>query len=174
VRRRRASRGAGARTVGARYVGNRSEARRTTAPAWNCCTEGRDLHRPDGLHPREFRSDGDIVASQGSARPTVRGPCTIGRTLFEGGARMLLPPACWRWRAEESRGVTIPGQPGLDVPDVWSSSAHSQYLMRCSRRSGGGNIIGSDVIWVDGCVQPAVAHAAVGVGVYVEAAERSG
>jgi hypothetical protein len=86
---------------------------------------------------------------------------------------MQLPPACWRWRAEESRGVTIPGQPGLDVPDVWSSSAHSQRLMRCSRRGGGGNIIGSDVIWVDGCVQPAVAHAAVGVGVYVEAAERS-
>jgi hypothetical protein len=41
------------------------------------------------------------------------------------------------------------------------------------RRGGGGNITGSDVMWVNGRVQPEVAHAAVGVGVYVEAAERN-
>jgi hypothetical protein len=40
------------------------------------------------------------------------------------------------------------------------------------RRGGGGNITGSDVMWVNGRVQPEVAHATVGVGACVEAAER--
>jgi hypothetical protein len=56
---------------------------------------------------------------------------------------------------------------------MWHSSAHSQSVSRCSRWGGGGNITGFDVMWVSGCVQPAGADAAVGVGVYVEAAEYS-
>jgi hypothetical protein len=42
--------------------------------------------------------------------------------------------------------------------------------MRGSRRGGGGNITGSDVMWANGRVQSANAHAADGIGVYVEAA----
>jgi hypothetical protein len=42
--------------------------------------------------------------------------------------------------------------------------------MRCFRRGGGGNITGSDVMWVNGRVQSAIAQVAGGVGVYVEAA----
>jgi hypothetical protein len=45
--------------------------------------------------------------------------------------------------------------------------------MRYSRRGGGGNITGFDVMWVNGRVQPGVVDVAVGVGVFVVAAERS-
>jgi hypothetical protein len=71
---------------------------------------------------------------------------------------------------EESRGAMIPGKPGLGVPGLWCSSAHSQHLERCSRRDGGGNITGSDIMWVNGRVQSAIAHAMVGVDACVEAA----
>jgi hypothetical protein len=53
---------------------------------------------------------------------------------------------------------------------MWCSSAHSQSSLRSSCRGGGGNITGSDFMWVIGRVQSAVAHAAVGVGACVEAA----
>jgi hypothetical protein len=45
--------------------------------------------------------------------------------------------------------------------------------MRNCRRGGGGNITGFDIMWVSGRVQPEVAHAAVGFGVYASTAKQS-
>ena len=64
----------------------------------------------------------------------------------------------------------IRGNSGSECRVCGASSAHSQHLKRCFCRGGGGNTTGSDVMWVDGRVQSAIAHAAYGVGVYVEAA----
>jgi hypothetical protein len=71
---------------------------------------------------------------------------------------MTLAPACWRRRAEDRCGATPRGNPGVDVPSVWCSSAHSQHRVRSSCRGGGGNITGFDFMWAIGRVQCAVSH----------------